>query len=87
MGFWYNVSPARKWLLHARIDWISASVGDYDGTLWNTAIGVNYQAFRHFGFDLSYQLFNLNVGVDRTDWQGGIDLSYRGPVLSVTASW
>ncbi len=61
LGTWWNYSPARNWLLHARVDWISAKVGDYKGTLWNTVAGVNYQAFRNVGFDLSYQYFNLNL--------------------------
>ena len=87
IGFWYNFSPASKWLLRARVDWISAKVGDYDGTLWNTNVGVNYQAFRHIGFDLSYQYFNLNLKVNKSDWQGEVDLRYSGPVLSVTANW
>ena len=87
LGFWYNYSPARKWLLQGRVDWISAEIGDYDGTLWNTTLGVNYQAFRHVGFSLSYQYFNLNLNVNSSDWKGGIDLRYRGPVLAVTGNW
>jgi hypothetical protein len=87
IGGWYNFSPARKWLLHARVDWIGAEIGDYDGHLWNTNIGVNYQAFRHVGFDLSWQYFNLNVNVDSDDWTGGVDMSYRGPVLAITGNW
>jgi len=87
VGVWYNFSPARKWLLHGRVDWISASIGDYDGTLWNAEIGINYQAFRHVGFDLSYQYFNLNLGINSTDWRGEIDMTYSGPVLAVTANW
>jgi len=87
IGTWWNYSPARKWLLHTRVDWISAKVGDYDGTLWNTSVGVNYQAFRHVGFDLSYQYFDLNLKVDSADWLGEVDMRYSGPVLSVTANW
>ncbi len=87
IGFWYNVSPARNWLIHARIDWISASIGDYDGTLWNAAAGVNYQAFRHVGFDLTYQYFNLNANINGSNWNGGVDVQYRGPVLAVTINW
>jgi len=87
IGAWYNFSPARKWLLHARVDWISANIGDYDGTLWNTSLGVNFQAFRHVGFDLAYQYFNLHLEVDKEDWKGGVDMTYSGPVLSVTANW
>jgi len=69
------------------VDWISANIGDYDGTLWNTNLGVNYQAFRHVGFDLSYQYFELSLTVDSSDWKGGVDMIYSGPVLSVTANW
>ena len=87
VGAWYNYSPARKWLLHGRVDWISASIGDYDGTLWNTSVGVNYQAFRHVGFDLIYQYFNLNLSVDTTDWRGEVDLRYSGPILGMTVNW
>ena len=87
IGAWYNFSPARNWLLHARVDWISANIGDYDGTLWNTSVGVGYQAWRHVGFDLSWQYFNLNLNVDKDDWQGGADMTYSGPVLAVTFNW
>ena len=87
VGAWYNFSPARKWLIHARVDWISADIGAYNGTLWNTSVGVNYQAFRHVGFDLSYQYFNLNLTVDKSDWKGGLDLRYSGPILGMTVNW
>lgn len=87
IGAWYNFSPAKRWLLHARVDWISANIGDYDGGLWNTSVGVNFQAWRHVGFDLAWQYFNLNLNVDKDDWHGGADMTYSGPVLAVTFNW
>ncbi len=87
IGAWYNFSPARNWLLHGRVDWISANIGDYDGTLWNTSVGVSYQAWRHIGFDLSWQYFNLNLKVDKSDWKGEADMTYSGPVLAITGNW
>jgi hypothetical protein len=87
IGAWYVFSPAKKWLLHSRVDWIGASIGDYDGHMWNLNAGVNYQAFRHIGFDLSWQYFNLNVSVDSDDWTGGADMKYSGPVLAITGQW
>ena len=87
VGVWYQVSPARNWLIHARVDWIDASIGDYDGTLLNTAVGVNYQVFRHVGIELAYQYFKLDINVDKSDWLGGFNISSNGPVLSVTANW
>ena len=87
VALWYNYSPKRDWLTHGRVDWISAEVGELDGTLWNVSVGVNYQAFRNFGIDLSYQYFDLDVGVDKSDWRGGVNMRYAGPVLSVVAAW
>lgn len=87
IGAWYYFSPAQRWLLHARADWISANIGDYDGTLWNANVGINFQAWRHVGVDLSWQYFNLNLGVDKTDWNGRVDMTYSGPVLAVTFNW
>ena len=87
IGAWYNFSPAKRWLLHARVDWISADVGDYDGTLWNTTLGVNFQAWRHVGIDLYWQYFNLNGGAEKDDWRGRLDLTYSGPVVAVTFNW
>jgi len=87
LGAWYHVSPARKWLIHSRLDWISADIGDYNGTLWNVNIGVNYQAFRHVSFDLAYQFFELNLKVDKSDWRGEVDMRYSGPMLAVAFNW
>jgi hypothetical protein len=87
VGTWYNYSPASRWLIHGRVDWISANIGDYDGTMWNTNLGVNFQAWRHVGFDLSYQYFNINLDIDKSNWLGDVDMTYSGPVLAVTANW
>ncbi len=48
---------------------------------------ANYQLFRHVGFDLSYQYFNLNLAVDSSDWKGAADMTYSGPVISLTGNW
>jgi hypothetical protein len=87
IGGWYNFSPARNWLIHSRVDWLSAHIGDYDGGLWNASVGLNYQAFRHVGFDLSWQYFNLHVDVDKTDWVGSANMTYSGPVISASFAW
>jgi len=87
IGAWYMYSPARRWLITSRVDFMAASIGDYDGTLWNGNIGVNYQAGKHFGIGLAYQYFSINVKVDKLDWQGKVNLKHHGPIVSVTANW
>jgi len=87
IGGWYNYSPGKKWLLHGRVDWIAAEIGDYDGELWNIAAGVNYQAWRHVGLELTWQYFNLHVDVNKNDWVGKANMTYNGPVFAVTFGW
>ena len=55
IGGWYYYSPSKRWLFEARLDWLEASIGDYSGGIWNSSVGVNFQAFKHIGFGLNYQ--------------------------------
>ena len=87
LGVWWMYSPARRWLIDTRLDFFSASIDKYDGTLINGSIAVNYQAFRHVGFALAYQYFNVNLNVDKSDWTGELDARYSGPMLSATFTW
>ena len=71
----------------ARVDWLSASIGDYSGSLWSASGGINYQAFKDVGFGLSYDNIDLNVDVDTGDWRGKVETRQHGPRLAVTAVW
>jgi len=87
IGAWYMYSFSPKWLLAVRGDWLSATIGDYSGSLWDLQFGVNYQAFKNIGFGLSYKMFLLDVDVDKGDFHGRVDLEQAGPALAVTAIW
>jgi hypothetical protein len=87
IGGWYYFSPSKRWLIEARLDWLSASVGDYSGGILNSSVGVNFQLLKHLGVGLSYQYFRLDVDVDSNDWKGAAEINYRGPFLSLTTNW
>ena len=87
IGGWYAYSPSEKWVLDARLDWLDAEVGDYAGGLLNAAAGVNYQAFSHFGIGLKYQIFRLNLDVNKSDWHGDFELIYQGLYIYLSANW
>ena len=50
---WYKYSISPRWALQARLDLLSAEVGDYDGVMLNSAFGLNFQAFEHVGLGLN----------------------------------
>jgi len=84
---WYMYSWSPKWLFLTHADWLSASVGDYSGDLWNGHVGVHYQAFSRVGIGLSYNLFIVDVDVDKSDWHGRMKTRQNGPRLVLTANW
>ena len=86
-GAWYMYSWSPKWMFQTRIDWLSATISDYSGSLWDAQAGVNYQAFKNIGFGLYYKGFVLDLDIDKSDWQGRADLNQHGPLLTVTATW
>jgi hypothetical protein len=87
IGAWYMYSWSPKWMFGGHLNWLSASIGDYSGGLWDAQVGVNYQAFKNIGFGLSYKAFIMNVDVDTDDWHGKAELDQIGPMLTVTAMW
>jgi hypothetical protein len=87
IGIWYMYSWSPKWIFQSRLDWLSASIGEYSGGLWDVQAGVNYQAFRNIGFGLYYKAFLLNVDIKKNNWKGSADLNQSGPLLTMTATW
>lgn len=87
IGAWYVRALSDRWAFRARIDWLSADVGDYDGTLINASAGFNYQLFEHVGLGLSYSLFQLDVGVDDDDWRGEVKTKYEGLFAHASFYW
>ncbi len=87
IGAWYMYSWSPKWMFQTRLDWLSASIGNYSGGLWDGQAGINYQVFKNIGFGLYYNIFVLDVDVDKSDWHGRADLKQNGPLFTVTATW
>jgi hypothetical protein len=78
IGAWYKYSITPRWALRTRLDLFSASIDDYDGHLINIALGLNYQAFDHFGIGLNYNYVELDVKIKKPDWRGKIETTYDG---------
>jgi hypothetical protein len=87
IGVWYHYSWSPNWIFQTRVDWLSASVGNYSGGLWNVQAGVNGSFFRNFGIALHYNAFVLDVDVDKSDWHGKAESVQHGPFLALTATW
>jgi hypothetical protein len=87
IGGWYSYSWSPRWLVMARLDWLSVSYGDYSGGLWNGQAGINWAPFRHFGIGFYYNVFEIDVDIDKTDWRGNAETTQHGPFLALTTTW
>jgi len=87
VGAYANYAISPKWLVLGRVDWISASIGDWDGELWNFEAAVQYQAFRNFGVGLAYRYLSFDLSVDDGDGDWDADIQYNGPLLFFTANF
>lgn len=88
IGGYANYAFSPKWLVSGRVDWISANVGDYDGTLWNVEGAIQYQLFKHFGVGAAYRYLSMDLSLDKGDddsWSA--DLEYSGPMFFFTANF
>ena len=84
IGVWYKYSITPRWAFRTRLDLFSASIGDYDGSLINVGLGVNYQAFEHFGIGLNYNYVELDVKINKSDWRGNIQTTYDGVYVNAS---
>lgn len=87
IGAWYTYSISPEWAVKARLDWLSASIDEYDGTLINASVGINYQAFKYAGIGLSYNVFSLDGGITKPGWRGAVDIDYEGPYVFLSFYW
>ena len=87
VGAWYRYSPNRNWLFTARVDWLSASIDDYSGDIWNVAVGANYRFAKHVGIGASYQYFEIGGGLSKPNWRGDIEMTLSGPYVHINAYW
>ena len=87
IGAWYYYSFSPRWAFKARGDWFSASIDEYDGSLVNLQVAINYAWFRNGGIGLAYNYLEFDAGVDNSTWQGNVDLVYEGPFAFVSIYW
>ena len=87
LGLWYYYTPTPKLALIARLDVFAISIGEFSGSLWDVAPGVQYQFFKNFGAALNYRYIKLNAGFDSTDWTGDLNIIFQGPSFTVTGNF
>jgi len=86
-GGWYTRSLSKNLAVNVRLDWLSANIDKYDGTIINAALGLNYAFSRHFGVGLAYNYFELDLGITDDNWKGYTESRIDGAFVYLSAYW
>ena len=81
----YALSP--RWLLSGRVDYFSLDYDEYDGSLVNTQVGIDYRFTRHFGIGLGYRYIDYDLTVTKPRFNGGVEYKFSGPMLYLVGSF
>ncbi len=83
IGVGYMWTPHHRWMLGARLDWFGITVDKYSGSLWDVSPRAKFQIIPNFGVGLDYKFYVLNAKVSTENWNGGFDMRFQGPLLTL----
>jgi hypothetical protein len=81
----YAFTP--KWLVSGRIDYFSLNYGDYDGSMLNFNLAVDYRFMRNFGVGLGYRHLEYDLDVSKGNYNGNVNYKFSGPMFYAVASF
>ncbi|SNT04382.1 Outer membrane protein beta-barrel domain-containing protein [Sphingomonas laterariae] len=73
----FEVTPGVT--LNARVDYLSLSIGDYDGRLLNAQAGAAYRFTDNVGIGVMYRYVDYRVDVEKDRWTGRLAYKFKGP--------
>ena len=74
----WNISE--KWLMYGRVQIFRLSIDDYAGRLDHASVKLEYDAFKHVGIGVGYDLFDLDLEIDKRLWNGSVNFRFHGPI-------
>jgi hypothetical protein len=72
----YALTP--RFFARARVQYFGIDLGNVSGSWLDIGAGVDYDLFDHVAIGVAYDLVDLDVDVDRSNFRGSLDLGYGG---------
>ncbi len=76
--------PAEDWRIHVDAGYISATVGDFDGSATVVSGGVEWFPWENWGFSMNVTRLDIDVDTDQIDFNGDVSLTQSNYSLGVT---
>ena len=87
IGLYGSYMLSEQWRLRGKVDYLSLKYNDYDGSLLNTALAVEWRFAKHWGVGIGYRYVDYKLDVEKTDFHGEVNYKFSGPTLFVNAAF
>lgn len=87
VGLYGTYKLSQQFQLRGRIDYLSLNYGDYDGSLVNLLLALDWRFSRHWGAGFGYRYVDYKLEADTSKLVGEINYRFKGPTLFVTAGF
>lgn len=75
----YHISD--NWSFRASTEIFAFAYGDFDGSLYDTYAGVDYQLFDRWAIGVGFNSVRMNLGVDKENANAQLDWDYDGGLI------
>ena len=70
-----------QWSVAGRAQIFRLTIAEYSGRLDHISVHLDYDPFKYVGFGVGYDLFSINLDIEREQWQGSVRYRFNGPML------
>lgn len=77
----------KTWSLQARLDWLSLTVGDYNGGVTDFWVTANARVWKHVGLGAGWRYVNYHLGANKDDWEGYLRYKFNGPTFFINVGF
>ncbi len=72
---------SEKWSFRASSEIFAFAYGDFDGSLYDTYAGIDYQLFDRWAIGVGFNSVRMNLGVHKENADGKLDWDYDGGLI------
>jgi len=86
-GLYGSYKLSQQFQLRGRVDYLSLSYGNYDGSLINWLAALDWRFSRNWGAGLGYRYVDYKLEATSSRLFGEVNYRFKGPTLFVTAGF
>lgn len=79
-----NYMLSQNWRVGAYFKYLALEIGEYKGKFTNLRAKLEYYPYKHVGFGLGIDHFDMEISANKTEFKGRLDWRYTGAQIYTT---